>query len=72
MFKNSIDDFLDLLNIAAQTPPRFWPSELCGLPVYSIFIDLLSTQLGQVFFGRPDVNEYLKDILNDYGEMLKT
>ncbi len=55
-----------------QTPPKFWPSELCGIPVYSIFIDLLNTKLGQVLFARIDVNEYLRDILNDYGEMLKS
>lgn len=63
---------LDLLNVAVQTPPCFWPSELCGVPIYSILVDLIGTRFGAVVFSRPDVNEHLKNILNDYGAMLKT
>lgn len=67
-----MEDVFDLLNVAVQTPPCFWPSELCGVPIYSILIDLICNKFGVAVFSHPVVNQYVKNILDDYGEMLKT
>ena len=68
----TVDEVLDLLNIAVQTPPCFIPSMFCGVPISSFFVDLMNTELGKAMFSRPDVNNYMRDIVNDYGKMLKT
>ena len=72
LYKSSVESVLDLLNAAAQTPPCFSPTEFCGVPINSLFIDLMNTELGKAMFARSDINGFLKNILNDYGQMLKT
>lgn len=68
----SIDHVLDLINVVAQTPPSYSHSEFCGVPINALLIDLINTNFGKSLFSHPDVNEHLRDIFNDYGNMLKT
>jgi len=44
----------------------------CGVPISSFFVDLMNTELGKAMFSRPDVNNCMRDIVNEYGKMLKT
>lgn len=68
----SVDHVLDLINVAAQTPPCYSHSEFCGVPINALLIDLINTELGKSLFSHPSVNEHLKNIFNDYGSMLRT
>jgi hypothetical protein len=72
LFKSTIDETLDLLNIAAQTPHCYFGSKLSAAPIASIIIDLINTDLGKAIVSRPDVNQHLRNIMNYYRVMLTT
>jgi hypothetical protein len=68
----SIDQVLDLINVVTQTPPCFSHSEFSGVPINALLIDLINTDFGKSLFSMPEVNSHLKNIFNDYGNMLKS
>jgi phosphatidylserine decarboxylase len=59
-----------MINSACLTPPSYSNHELVGFPINSIFVEFMQNENGRAFFGDPRVNEHLKDILNDYQQML--
>jgi phosphatidylserine decarboxylase len=72
LYQSNIDEAMDLLNLAAQTPPFYTRCELSAVPIATIVLDLINTELGKTLISRPDVNSHLKNIFNDYREMLTT
>jgi len=67
-----MEEFFIILNNIAQSPPKFENKDITGVPFYSLFIDLLNTYGGQNFLKDAQVNEHLKNITNDYANMLKS
>jgi phosphatidylserine decarboxylase len=59
-----------MINTACLTPPSYSNSELVGFPINAIFVEFMQNENGRSFFSDLRVNEHLKDILNDYQQML--
>jgi phosphatidylserine decarboxylase len=68
----TINELFEAINYIVQTPPSYQNQDIIGVPFYSLFLDLLNTSYGQTFFSNKEVNIYLKDVLDDYGRMLKS
>lgn len=64
------EQLLDTFASICQTPPRYENADIIGVPFYSMVLDLLDTEHGRFFFSIPEVNKYLKQIFDTYGEML--
>jgi phosphatidylserine decarboxylase len=75
------EDFLNHLDNIVESPPRFYKTktpddvvigEPVALPVYLI-LDLISnTSAAYILLTDPDFNKAIKDLLNSWGEYLKT
>jgi phosphatidylserine decarboxylase len=62
---------MDVLNIIAQTPPKFENKEIAGVPFIAFLYDLIHSDDGQLFFADGEVTECLRRIFDDYAAMLK-
>lgn len=61
-----------MLNAILNVGPAYDTSEFVGFPINVLFVHLIQNQNGRTLFANKEVNEALKDVLNDYGKMVLT
>lgn len=61
-----------ILNAILNVGPAYDTSGLVGFPINVLFVHLMQNQNGRTLFSNGAVNTALKDVLNDYGQMLLT
>jgi len=61
-----------MLNAILNVGPAYDTSGLVGFPINVLFVHLMQNQNGRTLFSNGAVNTALKDVLNDYGQMLLT
>lgn len=66
------DVFLRLLNFTLTMSPPFYSSELVGIPLAAMFLQLMLTPAGNVAFKNDKVNAAFKKVLNAWCKYLKS
>lgn len=70
LYGQTVDQVLATVSSIATSPPKFENIDLAGVPFFSLFTDFLTTRFGQAFFAHPRTNYHLRNIFNDYQNML--
>lgn len=65
-------DVFGMLNAILNVGPAYDTSGLVGFPINVLFVHLMQNQNGRTLFANAEVNAALRDVVNDYGEMLLT
>jgi len=71
---SDFNDLVSFLLIAVMISPSYLPGapDHLGVPLQNVLLCLLQSQHGRVFFSHPQVNEAVRDIVNVYGELLRS
>lgn len=64
------NDLLSLINKACQNPPNYINTDFVGFPICAIFVELMQNENGRAFFLDHRVNDQLKEIFEDYQQLL--
>ena len=71
---STFDEFISYLKLAAITSPSYLPGapDHIGCPLQNLFLCLLQSPHGRDFFNDPEVNEAVRDVVDVYGELLRS